>query len=491
MTVFSKLYLGAAYSTVFRRQPSHYLDTSQLIPQAISRIDDRIRDNDFGINLTGNYFESGSYTTSLKTFIPTSSTNPTILNGGFETDDLTGWTTLGKSSIQTSVYGSGTTEGCFEALLSIGGTTLADSILERFLGLDLRSLNHIPMDNAFSTIFEQEPNDSFDTSQVIPRGIGNVNGRIDENDVDFFKFSNLNAGDLFIAQVGSNTFDPLLGLVNDSGNILAINDDKSDNSVLPLLTGKIPASGNLDLAVTGLRDINLTGDHFESGSYTLSLKTFSLPTPSTNPTLLNGGFETGNLTGWATLGESSIQTSAFGSSPTEGRFEALLSTGGTTFADSILEEFIGLNSGSLDNIANQNIEIPLKFDATEGSAIRQTFTAKAGDILSFDWNFLHNFDIPDVPTLFNDFAFVSINSVSALAKATSPLLMTSMTPFSEETGFQTFSYTIPTTGQYSLGIGVVDVGPSGIGIGGVGDRTVDSGLLVDNVTLTSGTNLVI
>lgn len=330
---------------------------------------------------------------------------------------------------------------------------------------------------SLSRVFEKEPNNFFDQSQLIPRSIRNVNGKIENNDVDFFRFSHLQAGNLFIAQVNSNRFDPLLGWVDNSGKI-QFNDDQSDRSVLPILTGKIPASGNLDLAVTGLRDINLTGDHFESGQYTLSLQTFTLPTSSTNPTLLNGGFETGNFAGWTTLGESSIQTSAFGSSPSEGWFEALLSTGGATFADSILEEFLGLDSGSLDQIAKQSTGIN---EATEGSAIRQTFTAKAGDILSFDWNFLHNIDIPELPGIFNDFAFVSINSVSTLANATSPLLMTSMTPFSQETGFQTFSFTIPTTGQYSLGIGVVDVG----------DRTVDSGLLVDNVTLTSGHNLVI
>ncbi|MDZ8225130.1 MULTISPECIES: hypothetical protein [unclassified Nostoc] len=328
-----------------------------------------------------------------------------------------------------------------------------------------------------SRVFDQEPNNSFDQSQLIPCNIRNVNGKIENNDVDFFKFSHLQAGNLFIAQVKSNTFDPLLGWVNDSGNI-QVNDDQSDRSVLPVITGIVPASGNLDLAVSGLRDINLTGNHFESGQYTLSLKTFTLPTSPTNSTLLNGGFETGNFAGWTTLGESSIQTSAFGSSPTEGGFEALLSTGGATFADSILEEFLGLDSGSLDQIAKQSTGIN---EATEGSAIQQTFTAKAGDILSFDWNFLHNIDIPQLPGIFNDFAFVSIDSVSALANATSSLLMTSRTPFSQESGFQTFSFTIPTTGQYSLGIGVVDVG----------DRTVDSGLLVDNVTLTSGNNLVI
>lgn len=149
-------------------------------------------------------------------------------------------------------------------------------------------------------------------------------------------------------------------LLDDSGNIQAINDNKSDNSVLSLLTGKVPASGSLNFAVSGLRDINLIGDHLESGSYRLSLNTFNLPKPSTNPTILNGGFETGNFSGWTTLGETSIETKTFGSNPTEGNYQAFLSTGNKTFSGSIIEEFLGLEAGSLDNLG-KSLEPPFPF----------------------------------------------------------------------------------------------------------------------------------
>jgi len=209
------------------------------------------------------------------------------------------------------------------------------------------------------------------------------------------------------------------------------------------------------------------------------------PSPSPNPTIINGGFETGNFSGWTTLGDTSIETSAYGSGPTEGTFQALLSTGEATVSDSVqgfarpdstvltggtivpasaLETFLGLAPGSLDNLGNG--------DATEGSAIKQTFTANAGDVLTFDWNFLTN---EGTPSSFNDFSFVSLSQLSELADTTFPTFIDSLTPFNEETEFQTFSFTIPTTGIYSLGLGVTDVA----------DNVVDSGLLVDNVKLTS------
>jgi hypothetical protein len=333
-----------------------------------------------------------------------------------------------------------------------------------------------------SAVPEIEPNNSFDTRQVLPSGTSTVDGELSYENVDFFTFSGLEVGSLFTAEITSALFDPLLGLLDDSGNILAINDDEADNSVLSLLTGRVPESGILNFGVSGLRDINLTGDHFESGSYSLSLKTFTVPEPSPNATILNGGFETGNFTGWTTLGETNIETAGFGSGPTEGTFQALLSTGGATFAGSIIEEFLGLEAGSLTNLGKRLDPFPFpNGKAAQGSAIRQTFTANVGDILTFDWNFLTN-EVP-FPAI-NDFSFVSISSLGELADAKSATNIFPTTQFYGETGFKTFSFTIPTTGTYTLGIGVTDWQTSAFPTD-LTDSFVDSGLLVDNVNLTS------
>lgn len=307
-----------------------------------------------------------------------------------------------------------------------------------------------------------------------------VDGQLSSGTVDFYTFSNLSPGELFDIQVNSNTVDPLLGLLDSYGKIQLINDDRSNFSVLPELTGIVPPSGSLKLAVSGLRDTNLLGEHSESGSYTLSLKTFPLPQPSTNATLTNGSFETADFSGWTTLGENTIETSAFGSGPTERQYAALLSTGGGSFANPIIEQFLGLKAGSLDNLVPLP-PVPPTQPPTQGSVIKQTFTAKAGDTLIFDWDFLTNeLSRTNVAASLPDFSFVSLSSkdgsisfLSELADASFSSLVTSPTEFFQETGFQTFSYSIPTDETYTLGIGVSNKF----------DNFNDSGLLIDNVKL--------
>lgn len=139
-------------------------------------------------------------------------------------------------------------------------------------------------------------------------------------------------------------------------------------------------------------------------------------------------------------------------------------------SDAAIENFLGQPSGTIDGLGNGN--------ATEGSAIKQTFSASAGQTVTLNWNFLTNEATPDA--FFNDFAFVSVRPLggtSTLANTNSSFsAIGGSTGLNQQTGYNTFSYEIPTTGTYTLGLGVVDVE----------DRIVRSGLLVDNVNV--GTN---
>lgn len=208
--------------------------------------------------------------------------------------------------------------------------------------------------------------------------------------------------------------------------------------------------------------------------------------------IINGGFES-NFDSWQRIGDSKIETSAFGSPTKEGNFQAFLSTafnevigvdengkeirGGnaapatyiTGIAENSLEGFLGVSQFFGDDFLSK---------AIEGSAIKQTFTARAGQNLSFSWNFLTNESIGDnAKPDYNDFAFATLSNNSQnlffkLADTTTSFLANgSKTNFFEETGFKTFSYTLPTNGEYTLSFGVVDVG----------EPTVISGLLLDKV----------
>ena len=75
-----------------------------------------------------------------------------------------------------------------------------------------------------------------------------------------------------------------------------------------------------------------------------------------NAGIVNGGFENG-FNGWSTLGFTSIQTSAFGSGPTEGTQQALMESGdGTTSATlADLDTFFGFAAGQLNSISTGSV----------------------------------------------------------------------------------------------------------------------------------------
>ena len=164
-------------------------------------------------------------------------------------------------------------------------------------------------------------------------------------------------------------------------------------------------------------------------------------------TLTNGNFENG-FNGWKTIGNTSIKNGK----------ASLQST--SSASDVKLESFLGLAAGSLDGLGNGN--------ATFGSAIKQTIAAKAGDVLTFDWNFKAGDYLP-----FNDFSFFSISS------ALTELADVKFVADYGSTGLQNFVYTFQNSGSYSLGFGVANALDNGF----------NSQLSVDNVKVSSATSV--
>jgi len=206
--------------------------------------------------------------------------------------------------------------------------------------------------------------------------------------------------------------------------------------------------------------------------------------PRSKASITNGGFETGDFTGYSTLGDTSIQTLGTGFNPPQGNDDAFLNndpsgsnvygTSAATTSVGTLDSFSGLSAGTLEGLG-----------VTSGSAISQSFTAGAGT-LSFEFNFLTN----ETPQTNQDFAYFTLSGsgivgteLFTLANPTTPAgtpppltsaqagIYNYLSGVGTETGFLTESLGLA-GGSYTISFGVTNVT----------DTNGSSGLLIDNLT---------
>lgn len=130
-----------------------------------------------------------------------------------------------------------------------------------------------------------------------------------------------------------------------------------------------------------------------------------------------------------------------------------------------LEAFMLLPTETLTDLGNG--------PAINGSGIWTALLVRAGDTLTFDYNFLTD-EVFDAGNTINDFAFLTVNGQAiAFADVVSLPLVSSSSGFASETGYQSYQYIFETAGSVLVGFGVVNVT----------DATFDSGLLIDSVAL--------
>jgi hypothetical protein len=203
---------------------------------------------------------------------------------------------------------------------------------------------------------------------------------------------------------------------------------------------------------------------------------------SAHATLNNGGFETGDFTGWSTIGDALVVSTSFGVTPTEGTYQALVTNGPGGLFGQFQGSYSGVHSvvtsfvpgydtlGSFAGLPIASLYLLSQLlgqgFAFEGSAITQTFSANAGSFLSFNWNYLTDDGW--------DYAFVALDGTLILLATPGSTSPGSGTLFARESGYQTFATTLATGGVHQIAIGVVDTGP---------DPAVNSGVLVDRFSV--------
>jgi hypothetical protein len=204
---------------------------------------------------------------------------------------------------------------------------------------------------------------------------------------------------------------------------------------------------------------------------------------------VNPSFETGDTSGWTTVGDASVVDSGFGVTPTDGSYQLLMTTGSGAVSPEATETAMGLPNNTIRKIFRDHIDKPGEStgkSSTEGSAVQQSFDVVAvGDIITFDWNFLTDefTRVPPEPDFYTDFLWGYLDGPSstqefvlAHANQDPSNFFTSNSTFDEETGYNTFTFTFTEAGTYTLTLGVHDVE----------DTYRDSGVVFDGFRLIRG-----
>ena len=366
-------------------------------------------------------------------------------NGGFESGFL-GFETIGNATIQGDTFAP--TEGSNLALLTnedlFGGAAAASFFdVEAFLGADFGTGFNEGSALSFEVLGSVGSSLTFDFNFFTNEGGGvndsaflTIDGEVSTL-ADISSPSAPSANTDFVTETGFSNFE--FAFENDG----------------PVNVG-IAVFDSLDT----IFDSGIAIDNFSIGPAIPEPKPMPMPGPA-----VNLSFESGDFTGFETIGTATIEDASFGVQPTDGNTQALLSTAGGEDAVEI-ETVLNLDPGTLSGLGGTN-----------GSALALEFFGIEGETISFDYSFLTNEFTPNVG--FNDFAVVSLSSEGSsffevLGDTFSDNFVLSPPSFISGTPFEQFSFTFGSTGDFTLGLAVLNST----------DTVVDSGLLIDNLVIT-------